>query len=476
MKWVLLTLITCVLSASVAIAEEAGGHPLEGIWQGALEIPPAGFKLRIVFKTTLEDDGSLTTLMDSPDQGASDIPVDRTTLADGIVRFEVDVAAGYYEGALTEDGQVIAGEWHQSGQDFPLTLERTEEIPVLNRPQEPKEPFPYTAEDVEYTNDVAGITLAGTLTLPEGDGPFAAAVLISGSGAQDRDESILGHRPFLVLSDHLTRSGIAALRVDDRGVGGSGGDVLTATSEDFAGDVLAGVEYLETRGEIDQARIGLIGHSEGGIIAPMAAARSDDVAYIVLMAAPGMVGEELLYLQAKLIAAAGGVDADVVEANRAVQADLFSVLKEDIDDAEMREKIVAIFREAYEALPEEQREASGIEPQAYYDMKLAEVMNPWFRFFLSYDPTPTLAEVRCPVLAVTGENDLQAPPDPNLALIGEALNDGGNEDVTLVELPGLNHLFQTSETGAPSEYGQIEETMSPALLELISDWINGLDR
>jgi pimeloyl-ACP methyl ester carboxylesterase len=474
MRWIRSCLLVCLLVSAITAAAEPPGYTLEGAWQGTLAIAPAGFKLRIVFKVAVEADGSLSALMDSPDQGAYDIAVDRVSLEDGIVKFEVDVAAGYFEGTLSDDGSTIEGEWHQSGQDLALTLEHSDEALVLNRPQEPQEPFPYKVEEVDYSNEAAGITLAGTLTFPEGEGPFTAAILISGSGAQDRDEFILGHRPFLVLADHLTRNGIAVLRVDDRGVGGSTGDHLEATSEDFAGDVLAGVAYLKTREEIHPGRIGLIGHSEGGIIAPMAAARSDDVAYIVLMAAPGLIGEDLLYLQAERIAAAGGIDADIVERNRAIQSDIFTILRQDIDDAAMEERLTAVFREAYEALPEEEREASGFDPDEYFKARVANVLNPWFRFFLTYDPAPTLGEVRCPVLAVTGENDLQAPPEPNLAIIGEALNAGGNQDVTIMELPGLNHLFQTSETGAPSEYGQIEETMSPMLLDAVTEWINGL--
>jgi pimeloyl-ACP methyl ester carboxylesterase len=472
MEWSRRAVIVCLLASALCAVAGPAQHPLEGVWQGALEVPPSGFKLRIVFRVTVEDDGSLSGLMDSPDQGAYGITVDRVSLDGDAVRFEVDVAAGSYDGTLSEDGTTIDGEWKQGGLALPLALEHGDEVPAPVRPQEPNEPFPYVSEDVEYRNDAAGVTFAGTLTLPREGGPFTAAILISGSGPQDRDEFILGHRPFLVLADHLTRNGIAVLRVDDRGVGGSTGDIATATTEDFAGDVLSGVEYLKGRPEIDPARVGLIGHSEGGIIAPMVAAPSGDVAFIVLLAAPGMVGEDLLYLQARRIAEAGGVDADVVEENRAIQAEIFSILKEDIDDAEMQAKLTTVFREAYEALPEEQRGA--LDPDEYFRMKVASVQNPWFRFFLTYDPLPALRQVRCPVLAITGENDLQAPPDPNLALIGEALNEAGNECVTIMELPGLNHLFQTSETGAPSEYGQIEETMSPLLLGAVADWIKTL--
>jgi pimeloyl-ACP methyl ester carboxylesterase len=333
------------------------------------------------------------------------------------------------------------------------------------------EPFPYRNEEVEYPNAAASITLAGTLTMPETGGPFPAAILISGSGAQDRDEMVFGHRPFLVMADYLTRQGIAVLRVDDRGVGGSTGSIVESTTEDFAGDVLAGIEYLKTREEIDSAHIGLIGHSEGGLIAPMVAGRSDAVAFLVLLAAPAVTGEEILYDQSVLIGRASGAGEDQIQRNRKIQGKIFAILKSDMNDAEMRSELRKVFSDVGEQLTEEGRAAAGLDTEAAIDAQVGSVLNPWFRFFLTYDPRPALEKLTCPVLAMIGSKDLQVPPEKNLELTAEALETGGNSDFTTEELAGLNHMFQTAGSGALTEYGQIEETMAPRALEMISDWI-----
>ena len=315
------------------------------------------------------------------------------------------------------------------------------------RPQEPTPPYPYQEEQVTFVNAKAGITFAGTLTLPASPTASPAVVLITGSGAQDRDETIAGHKPFLVLADALTRRGIAVLRVDDRGVGGSGGTMATATSEDFVDDALAAVAYLRGRKDIDAKRIGLVGHSEGGLIAPIAATRSKDIAFIVLMAGPGITGDQILFLQGAAIMRANGASEAAISRNREVQQRLFDVIRTEKDDAAAKEKIKSI--------------APGQE----------RVATPWFRYFLSYDPVPVLQKVTCPVLAINGEKDLQVPYRENLDAIGKALRAGGNTDVTTLSMPNLNHLFQTSQTGAPSEYAKISETFAPAALDAISDWI-----
>ena len=315
------------------------------------------------------------------------------------------------------------------------------------RPQEPTPPYPYQEEQVTFVNAKAGITFAGTLTLPASPTASPAVVLITGSGAQDRDETIAGHKPFLVLADALTRRGIAVLRVDDRGVGGSGGTMATATSEDFVDDALAAVAYLRGRKDIDAKRIGLVGHSEGGLIAPIAATRSKDIAFIVLMAGPGITGDQILFLQGAAIMRANGASEAAISRNREVKQRLFDVIRTEKDDAAAKEKIKSI--------------APGQE----------RVATPWFRYFLSYDPVPVLQKVTCPVLAINGEKDLQVPYRENLDAIGKALRAGGNTDVTTLSMPNLNHLFQTSQTGAPSEYAKIAETFAPAALDAISDWI-----
>ena len=441
---------------------------LVGIWQGKLEVP--GMSLRIVFNITKDAEGKLTATMDSPDQRVKDIPVEKVTFKDGVLHLEVKTAGGFFEGKVQEDFLSIKGELNQAGQSFPLVLERVEEIAKIHRPQEPKKPYPYKEEEVTYENKEAGITLAGTLTFPFEKGPFPAVLLITGSGAQDRDETAANHKPFLVLADYLTRLGIAVLRVDDRGVGGSTGDFLQATSEDFAGDVLAGIEYLKSRKEIDPRQIGLIGHSEGAIIAPMVAAQSPDVAFIVMMAGTGLTGEEILYLQSALILKVNGVSDELITKSRALQESIYKVLKKEKDDAVAAEELHEIIENAKLQLSEEEREKILFGAFIEAPIKLI----PWYRYFLTNDPKTALMKVKCPVLAINGEKDLQALPKESLQSIEEALIAGGNKDYTLKELPNLNHLFQTAQTGALSEYSQIEETIAPEALDLIGKWI--LDR
>jgi pimeloyl-ACP methyl ester carboxylesterase len=292
-------------------------------------------------------------------------------------------------------------------------------------------------------------------------------LLITGSGAQDRNESLLGHKPFLVLADYLTRRGIAVLRVDDRGVGGSTGSVPNSTTADFAGDVLAGIEFLKTRKEINPKQIGLIGHSEGGVIAPMVAAQSSDVAFIVLMAGTGLPGEEILYLQSERIMKANGATPEQLARQRKSQETIFKVIKEEKDPAVAEKRL---HEELSKGLTEEElNQMKKSEPAISAQLKGANT--PWFRYFLTYDPRPALRKVKCPVLALNGENDLQVPINENLSAIEAALKEGGNKDVTLVRLPKLNHLFQTSVTGSPNEYRNIEETIAPVALATIGDWI-----
>lgn len=346
-----------------------------------------------------------------------------------------------------------------------------------NRPQEPKPPYPYDEQEVAYENKKDGVKLAGTFTLPRSKGPFAAVLLITGSGPQDRNETVFGHKPFLVLADHLTRQGIAVLRVDDRGVGKSTGKFAEATSEDFAADALAGVEYLKTRREVEPRRIGLVGHSEGGLIAPLVAAASTDVAFIVMMAGPGLTGEQIIYLQSVLISRAAGISDNLIAQNRGAQERIFAILKQEKDNvlAERRIREVAdSFRDLAARIraetPEEQKKAANVIAAAI-EGQAKMVVSPWLRFFLTYDPRPTLMKVRCPVLAIIGEKDLQVPAKENLGEIRQALAVGGNKDYTVLALPNLNHLFQTASTGNIAEYQQIEETISPVALDKISNWI-----
>jgi fermentation-respiration switch protein FrsA (DUF1100 family) len=342
---------------------------------------------------------------------------------------------------------------------MPLVLHRVKDESELElrRPQNPTKPYPYRDEEVAYDNKAQNVTLAATLTIPPGKGPFPAVVLITGSGPQDRDESLLGHKPFLVLSDYLTRHGIAVLRADDRGTGKSTGDFATATTADFATDTEAGVAYLKTRPEIDAHKIGLIGHSEGGIIAPMIAARNPEVAFIVMMAGSGVPGDEILVAQVQAIAESSGKTHEEAVKAAVRQREILALIKAEKDPAKLEKEL------------REKLATEGLEAQLGVEIKA--LTSPWFRYFMTYDPAIALRKVTCPVLAINGEKDMQVPPKQNLPPIRKALEQGGNKHFEVDELPGLNHLFQTAKTGSPNEYAQIEETMSPVALEKMASWI-----
>ena len=479
------TLLMCMTLALASrggpvevVGQEPGGHApgpagFAGNWMGTLDV--GAMQLRLRFVVTENEDGLGATLF-SLDQGNAGIPAATTTVSADTISMSMPMIGASYRGTLSAEDGKITGTFTQGGAPFPLVLERaSEEDMEVRRPQNPVEPYPYLAEDVTYPNPEGGHTMAGTFTRPADGGPFAAVILISGSGSQDRDEALMGHRPFLVLADHLTRRGIAVLRYDDRGVGGSTGDLTTATSEDFATDALAAVAYLKTRDDVDPGAIGFAGHSEGGLIAPIAAVESPDVAFIVLMAGTGVNGERVLYAQAALIARAAGATEEAIAANREQQAAIFEVLKSEPDEDRAGEAIKAIVRAGLEGATDAELAPAGItdsaSAEAVIPAQVRQVNNHWFRYFLTHDPARMLERVTVPVLAVNGEKDLQVPYEENLREIEAALERGGNTRYDTHSFPGLNHLFQHSETGHPNEYQAIEETWSVEVMELIADWI-----
>lgn len=456
------------ISYSHANSKHISNPEIKGIWLGNLKI--SSIQLRIVFKITEDEHGKLKATMDSPDQGAKDIPVDSVFYSDGKLKLVVNSVHGYYEGTYNPDSISFAGNWHQGEMSLSLNLKKVEKLEEVNRPQEPKPPFPYKVEDVIYENKSAGIKLGGTLTMPESGGPFAAVLLITGSGPQNRDEELFGHKPFLVLADYLTRQGIAVLRVDDRGIGESTGNFAASTSKDFESDVLSGVEYLKGRKEINPKEIGLIGHSEGGMIAPMAAVDSRDVAFIVLMAGPGITGAQIIITQTEAIQKLMGVPEDKIEQALETDKKMYNIILQDKDSVKTAAELKQAFEESYNKMSDEQKKEAG-DPQVAFKGLLNRIMSPWFRYFIAYDPYPVLKKVKCPVLAINGSKDVQVLPEINLSAIKKALTDGGNKNFEVKELPGLNHLFQTADTGLPTEYGKIEETISPVALKTIGDWI-----
>jgi uncharacterized protein len=456
-----------VLLCFALIAVQVSTHNIEGNWLATLEI--GDNKLRILLKIE-KSANNYVAKFDSLDQGATDLPIDSIVLDGTKLAFSAAKFGISYEGTLNEKGDEISGTFKQGPGATPLVFRRTAEVAKLNRPQEPKKPYPYDEEQVSYRNEKDNIKLAGTLTVPRGGGKYPVVLLITGSGSQDRDETIAGHRPFLVLADHLTRNGIAVLRVDDRGIGGSDMGSLSVTSENFAEDVLAGVNFLKQRKQIDPRMIGLIGHSEGGMIAPMVAARSKDVSFIVLLAGLGQRGEDVIYAQTELIQKTQGTPAETTKHTIALARKINAIVKAETDGMRIEQRINEEIA-AYEATLGDSHKELFKPAASSVKSYLPIYKTPWYRFFITFDPAPVLKNVKVPVLALNGEHDLQVPAKENLDLIAAGLKAGGNVDVTVKAFPRLNHLFQTSQTGLLSEYGQIEETMSPEVLKTVSDWI-----
>jgi pimeloyl-ACP methyl ester carboxylesterase len=434
---------------------------IDGTWMGTLDT--GTIKLHVVFHI-LNSANGLTATMDSPDQGMKSLQTSAVKRDGASLRIEADKLDGVYEGTIPADKSSIDGKWTQKGNTFPLVLKPVKDEALLEpkRPQNPVKPYPYRDEDVTYENKIQNVTLAATFTVPQGKGPFSAVVLITGSGPQDRDETLLGHKPFLILSDYLTRHGIAVLRADDRGTAKSTGDFKTATTADFATDTEAGIAYLKTRLEVDPRKIGLIGHSEGAVIAPMIAARNPDVAFIVMMAGSGVSGDQVLVAQREAIAVASGTKPEEAAKYAAKEKEMLALIE--------AEKVPTEKDDA--ALEKELREKmAGDVPESQIGLQIKLLTSPWFRYFLTYDPAIALRKVTCPVLVLNGEKDKQVLPEQNLPPIRQALTQAGNKHFEVDELPGLNHLFQTANTGSPTEYAGIEETMSPVALEKINTWI-----
>lgn len=428
-----------------------------GEWQGTLRPPGGSLRLRVAIFGT---DGTLAAEVVSIDQGNAVVPVSRVVRLGARLHLELRAVGAEYDGVIQQGpyGDEIAGTFKQGELDMPLTLRRATGEPPLNRPQEPRRPFPYREEAVRFENRAASASFAATLTLPHGRGPFPAVVLLTGSGPQDRDESVFGHKPFLLLADALTRRGVAVLRADDRGVGGSRGDPNAPTTE-LASDALAGVAYLRERPEVDGKRIGLLGHSEGATVATIAAARTPELAFVVLLAPPSVAGDELLLLQGRRLLALAGADEVASAEYHARQEEIFAAI-EASDTEVARRRVKQLLRTAMPLATDRDIE-----------VRARELTGPWFKAFLTLDPRDSLQAVSAPLLAVFGELDAQVPVEENERALRQALEGGPRRDVSIRRLPGLNHLLQRCQTGAPSEYSIVEETMAPAALSLIVDWV-----
>jgi fermentation-respiration switch protein FrsA (DUF1100 family) len=440
------------------------GSKIEGLWRGGIEIPGQNIP-DVVFQIFKNADGVLRAMLESPDQTFR-VPVDSLAFQDSTVYLVLKSMHGIFKGILKADKTTIAGEWNQAGHAFPLLLKRVDKIPESIRTQDPVKPYPYIEQEVIYENKEVQIKLVGTLSFPKTEGTHPAVLLIDGSGLGDRNDVILGQRSMLVLADHLTRQGIAVLTADKRGVWRSTGNFSQATTEDFASDVMAGVAYLKSRREINPKQIGLVGLSEGAMIATIVAAQSQDVAFIVEMAGPGIGLDAIMVEQKCLYAKATGMVDEDIQILRKWYYHFYTTAKAENNNLTAEQTI----RDAFEKMPEEEREVLG-----WSEGKLAgeiqRVLTPWSRYLLNYDPKSFLLKVQCPVLALNGENDQQVVAEDNLIGIEQALKAGGNNRVTVMKLKGLNHNFQTAETGSELEYTMIEERIAPLAMQTISEWI-----
>ena len=440
---------------------------ITGTWHGMLKTH--SIELRIVFHIEKSENGFSATL-DSPDQGAKGLACNAVSFENPNLKIDMKNLGAVYEAVLRND--TLYGNFTQMGVKLPLDLTRHEvKKAALPRPQEPKPPFPYYSEEVTFVNKADGVTLAGTLTLPKKEGKFPVVILISGSGPQNRDEELMGHKPFLVIADYLTRGGIGVLRFDDRGTAQSSGDFKTATTFDFSKDVEAAFNFLLTRNDVDKKKIGLIGHSEGGVIAPMVAARNNNVVFIVLLAGTGVRGDKLLLMQTEAIGKASGMSEADLEKTMKINAGAYDLVLKSENTEKLKSELKAYFTEtmsgALAVIPPEQKEAQ-------LHAMTEQLASPWMQYFIRYNPIPALEKVKCPVLALNGSKDTQVPPKENLSAIKKALETGGNKNFKTVEQQGLNHLFQECESGSPAEYARIEQTFSPKALEEIWKWIKGI--
>ena len=454
----LIIAVLCICFAGALFSQD-----ITGSWGGKLQIQNT--RLGIVFHI-VKNDTVYETKMYSPDQGAFGLATSKTVFSNN--RLEISAGGMGISYTGTFQGDSIEGIFRQGGLQLPLVLKPTQKTD-LSRPQEPKPPFPYMTEDVTFRNGVNGNRLSGTLTVPDETGIFPAVILIAGSGPNDRDEAIFGHKPFWVIADHLTRNGFAVLRYDKRGIGQSYGDYAYATTADFASDGEAAFHFLQAQTRIDIKRIALIGHSEGGAIAPMVAANDTTVGAIVLMAGMGVEGSRLLLEQNADLLKMGQVRQDTIDRILAVLETVYPSLKNWKGTEEEKKELSDKFGKLWEAMPASSRGANSREQ--FISRNMGSMLLPWYRAFLSLNPAGYLEKVKCPVLAVNGEKDIQVDSRQNLEMIRKSLEKGGNKNYTIKPYPGLNHLFQECETGSVGEYGKIEQTISPRFLSDITDWL-----
>lgn len=465
MKYYLLLLLTLLLPISLS----AQASDMIGTWEGELKV--RGQKITIFFNIAPQQDGRLTATLDVPSQMQYDLKMDEVTVDSNEITINFKQGNLQYKGKLSPYLSTLKGVWTQGGGSFALPLYRRKTTPYA-RPQTPQAPFDYDIEEVQYLNKTANIKLAGTLTIPKGKDKYPVAILISGSGAQDRNSALLKHKPFWVIADYLTSQGIAVLRFDDRGVGQSEGDFAKATTADFATDVTAAVQYLQKHPRIDKCQIGLIGHSEGGAIAQIVAAQQKKkIDFVVLLATQGVSGKAILLQQLEDILQQEGVDKELIQTRVRMNEQLFEAILKDDKQALQAGDLLPIIKEDLNKMSEADKKLLGLEPASLMQ-SFPSFVSPWMRYYLEYDPAANLSKIKSPILAINGDKDLQVAGEINLKAIKQQVSK--STPLTIKLLPNHNHLLQHSESGAISDYIEIEETISPEVLELMATWIHQL--
>lgn len=439
---------------------------LSGDWHGVLKVN--GTELRNTFHFTQTADGWRGSL-DIPQQEAKGLVVEKVVVGNDSLWLSMPDLGVTYTGKIESDPPFIKGVFKQNGFELPLNLTR-EAAAGPARPQTPEAPFPYKEEEVSITNSKIGIKLSGTLTLPKTDQLVPAVILIHGSGPHNRNEEVMEHHPFWVIADYLTRNGIAVLRYDKRGIAESEGNYGTATSYDFAEDVAAALEFLKQRKEIDSRKIGLVGHSEGGLIAPIVADEDSDVAFIVMLAGPAVDGGEILLQQERDLMTAYHYMDSVIEETISLNTKLFDAIRTYKEDKGLRDILWDILEKNWEEFQDPKKPAA-MSKEEYFEMQIEQLTSAWLKEFIAINPQDYLSKIKIPLLALNGSLDLQVSAKQNLPMIEKALKKAGNKNYKIIELEGLNHLFQHAKTGALNEYAELEETIAPEVLEIIKDWI-----
>lgn len=446
----------------------------DGAYTGKLEIQ--GTSIEMIFEFVQDEQGSgKNCLLSIPQQNLSEFKADDCIVTDSNLIVSFNAFAAKFVGSLDEKGN-IQGTWNQGGLVANLVLQPAEGGISAMRPQEPKPPFPYEIQEFAIPNpDAPGVTLSGTLTKPLGEGPFPLVVLISGSGPQNRNSEIFGHKPFWVIADYLTKHGIGVFRYDDRGIGASTGNFQAATTADLASDTKAIVSALKKQEKRAQ-KIGLIGHSEGGIIAPIVANQSKDVDFLVLLAGPALPGDEILLAQTGLILEKSGTSPDGVRKQTDYARKVYDLVKQTPMDQPLDyDALKKLTKSFYDQADETIKSQYGTYEKFYFTQSSA-MSSPWMRYFITYDPAPALEQLNIPVFALYGSLDIQVPARENMEKMQEALAHLPEGKARILEVPGMNHLFQAADTGLPGEYGSIRETFNEGVLQSITSWILHLSR